>query len=688
MYDEFEWGAEYFDRAYLATADGIRELQEMYDSCPVAFYPGEGDNGGDYLQVNPLMGDLPMLQRVDEYVRGFYSLELRGALEAALHSGRVNFHCGGDNVPVSVSDIMIDDMYKCRGVESDAYVIWLKENDDDPVVQIDVMMSANVSLPMGATCSPSAQRMKFRMVTYLNVLTQNFITTPNVCLARDAVRQKGIPLDDYLVPYLGISDMDREAERLLCLWFPSVQKENRRLDVKRLLSKLHMNVCFARITRELKFQGRVFFEDCDTVVYDANDMAVPFHATKGTILVDERMANRPEAVLWTIIHEIYHFVQHKEFFYLQKIYNGTLKFLSCDIQDYRQLDRNSPLYWVEWQTERITARLIMPLDYTKAMAARLLDDYSCYGKTGAMERTIRAIASYYGVSVQAAKYRMTEMGFREARGIFNFVDNGYVPAYYGIEDGLQNRTPDISEDAALELYISDPDFRSIIDTGRYCFVEKHFCVNSPKYIMRGKNGEPCLTKYARNHIDECCIIFERVLGNHLYTYSREALNSEVIYRGPELYRPIDIPADRPMKPEERIGKRLEIYLDAIEHTPLRFGSALEYHRKHRGFSQEMLAELVDISVKQVGNYECSRVKQPAQRTVIAMCIAMKLEADLSDDLLKKGRCMPGTEREDLILLYVIHAMVEYSIPYCNRFLISKDVAPLTVDRTEMAVEVS
>ena len=133
---------------------------------------------------------------------------------------------------------------------------------------------------------------------------------------------------------------------------------------------------------------------------------------------------------------------------------------------------------------------------------------------------------------------------------------------------------------------------------------------------------------------------------------------------------------------------MEIYLKAIEETPLRFGPAIRYHRESRGFTQEMLAELVSISSRQIGKYENSEVRKPVQRTVIAMCIAMKLETDLSDELLRKGGCMPGTEREDLILLYVLHALYEYSIHYCNRFLMKKGQVPLTKEVDEEGMKVS
>ena len=60
-----------------------------------------------------------------------------------------------------------------------------------------------------------------------------------------------------------------------------------------------------------------------------------------------------------------------------------------------------------------------------------------------------------------------------------------------------------------------------------------------------------------------------------------------------------------------------------------------------------------------------------------MCIAMKLEADLSNALLQKGKCLPGVEKEDMALLFVLHTMYERSISACNRFLIEQGYAPLT-----------
>ena len=677
MYDFLD--ADYFDPAYMKTADGMRELQSMYDDCPMGLFPADmGSPGGSVLMLNPFSERVPAYQRLEAYIKGFYSLCLRSTLEGALWSGKVTVPFDRGGKIITVSDVCVERVYSSRGLDSDESVQRLKAVRDELVVRADVQMSANIITENMGTYDHGRKTL-FRLQTYMGLMSRRFIVSGKITSGSFYESQKGMTLDDYLVPYIRVRDMEQEAKRLLDLICPEALKSPMRLDIKMILAQLGMEVRFARITPEFKFLGRVFFEEGYIEVFDSYGRKVPMHVKNGTILVDERVLRRTEAVDWTIVHEIYHFLQHREFFYLQKIYDDTLKCLSCTVEDYRELGKESPVYWIEWQTARMVARLMMPSCTVKVMADCLLEKNAYRGRIAAMEQTIIEIAEFYGVSRQTAKIRMEELGYTDAKGVLNYVDKGYIPAYYGLQ---KNLTPDISEDAALELYISNPEFRSLIDTGNFCFVENHFCLREEKYLMQAKNGDPALTSYARSHIDECCILFEKHPGEKQYTYSVGTFNSEIIYSGPELYRPIDIPARKPMNREEMMSKRMEIYLNALENTPLRFGPAIAYHRKSRGFSQELLAEMVNISDKQMGNYERSAVKQPKQRTVIAMCIALKLEADLSDGLLRKGGCMPGTETEDLILLYVLHTMYEYSILFCNRFLMSRHLEPLTREGIE------
>ncbi len=93
----------------------------------------------------------------------------------------------------------------------------------------------------------------------------------------------------------------------------------------------------------------------------------------------------------------------------------------------------------------------------------------------------------------------------------------------------------------------------------------------------------------------------------------------------------------------------------------------------------MLADMVNISDRLIRYYVTGNIKNPVKRTMIAICIALQLEGDLSDDMLAKAGCYLTASDDDLILSYILHTMYRYSIPYCNDFLIKKNYSPLTKD---------
>ena len=47
----------------------------------------------------------------------------------------------------------------------------------------------------------------------------------------------------------------------------------------------------------------------------------------------------------------------------------------------------------------------------------------------------------------------------------------------------------------------------MIDSANMFHVDAHFCVNDT-YIRQNESGYAELTDYARQHIDECCLIFD------------------------------------------------------------------------------------------------------------------------------------------------------------------------------------
>ena len=64
----------------------------------------------------------------------------------------------------------------------------------------------------------------------------------------------------------------------------------------------------------------------------------------------------------------------------------------------------------------------------------------------------------------------------------------------------------MQKDAAIQSITNQP--LEITKDGSYLYVDSHFVLNHPKYVKRDLFGETVLTKYARTHMDECCLVFD------------------------------------------------------------------------------------------------------------------------------------------------------------------------------------
>ena len=126
-----------------------------------------------------------------------------------------------------------------------------------------------------------------------------------------------------------------------------------------------------------------------------------------------------------------------------------------------------------------------------------------------MEMVIDQLAVDFGVSKQAAKIRLVELGFDGAIGTFNYVDGQYVRPHGFRKDSIEAyQTFTISaQDAAIQRF-SNPELREKTANGDYLFIENHYVYNSPLYVCTDMDGRLMLTDYARAHMNECCLVFD------------------------------------------------------------------------------------------------------------------------------------------------------------------------------------
>ena len=48
----------------------------------------------------------------------------------------------------------------------------------------------------------------------------------------------------------------------------------------------------------------------------------------------------------------------------------------------------------------------------------------------------------------------------------------------------------------------------MLEEGRYVYVDSHYVVDHPRYLEADASGKLVLTHYARNHMDECALVFD------------------------------------------------------------------------------------------------------------------------------------------------------------------------------------
>ena len=125
-----------------------------------------------------------------------------------------------------------------------------------------------------------------------------------------------------------------------------------------------------------------------------------------------------------------------------------------------------------------------------------------------IEEMISELADFYGLSKQAVKMRIREMGYSKVDGAFSYVNGQYVTPFTFDASALSdNQSFTIAATDLFKAYCLNKEFRKVIDTGKFVYIEGHVCLNDEKYIIHS-DGQIKLTQYALAHMDECCLVFD------------------------------------------------------------------------------------------------------------------------------------------------------------------------------------
>lgn len=491
-----------------------------------------------------------------------------------------------------------------------------------------------------------------------------------------------------LVPIMNKEDCEKYASMFIQKYYPEANDSSEWLDPNELAKRMGLTVAEKVITKEHSVFGQIFFEDSIGQFYDLNnDCCYTEKIQSGTIVLDPYIAffRNLGAKFNTIVHECVHWDLHKKAFQLEKLFDPKVTKFSCLAEGGILENNSAAVKWIEWQANTIAPMIQMPsIIFKNKVEESILKykkEYRLLDSLAWIEPVIDEVAHFFMVSRLAAKIRMIDLGYEEARGAFVYVDGKYIPPHKAtdtakISNNLTFSIPWV--DLAIEMKMNSDlfeDFR----LGKYTYVESHVVLNSPKYVKKNANGFEELTYYARGHMEECCLLFSISVKNHLEFSKYDSLcilnrdeNSPIEFTFAFNNGYQNSAKDVQDKALQDWISDTYALLNSLTNDYTR---SLKIIMKSKNINQKQLAEKIGISEDTVSR--CLTGKTSSLNTMLLICLGLNLPPIISHKILAdSGHKLVPTKEEHQYYEFVLQAMHGKDISEIREFLNSHNIATL------------
>lgn len=460
-------------------------------------------------------------------------------------------------------------------------------------------------------------------------------------------------LTDTLVPLIYAADLEQHAEAILADAYPEALSAPVAVDVREFAQRLGLTVEERRLSRGATIFGEMIFSDCKADYYDDSARRyVSFGAAAGTILVDPEIYFLRTLGSWnnTVIHECVHWIKHRRVFELERLYDENVSRIRCKVaESAADEQKRSDTEWMEWHANALAPRILMPRRTFRQKADEIISRYKRENNTDRLGDVISPVildlSDFFGVSVQAAKIRMIDVSYAEAIGAFEYVDDRYVSPY-SFADGAIGRNQTFSVPAVdgLIQYAFNADFRKLIDSGGFVHADSHYCINSPKYITRNEHGIFEMTEYAKRHIDECCLVFERRVKPNT-AFGAQRYTECALFQSAVAKTLTEIEYDHTDRNKETAERAAALRAEMLEvkeaskiadELPGSFRHSLKKLMEWRGTTVEKLAERALLSPRTIQRMRNEDEREWKLDHVAAVCVGLGLPSSLSVPLIEKA----------------------------------------------------
>lgn len=414
------------------------------------------------------------------------------------------------------------------------------EQIEDGAIGFSVIVSCDIehSVSKSGKISFAERWLNVRCKVLLGVELSNF----EIVLISECEQQEDSDNDKYsgeLVPIISRNSFDNEATKFLEKYYPIALEEPVAVPIRTIAEDMGLIITEKELlSSELDVFGLVVFEDGN--VQDKNKNIVIRNAKRGMIFIDPSVyfERTLGTVNFTVAHECFHWFRHQPYHALMKMLGSDDKLgkiIQCSIgSNGKDTEKWKPIDWMEWQANGVALHILMPTKTAKVKIDELIKKYQITfdGIDGyRIEEMISELADFYGLSKQAVKMRMRELGYSKVDGAFTYVNGQYVTPFTFDASALSdNQSFTIASTDLFKAYCLNKDFRKALDTGKFVYIEGHVCINDEKYINRS-DGQINLTQYALSHMDECCLVFD--MGySYESKYQGQKYYTQMMYKTP------------------------------------------------------------------------------------------------------------------------------------------------------------
>lgn len=474
--------------------------------------------------------------------------------------------------------------------------------------------------------------------------------------------EKGlVRLSAGLVPELGEDALDALAERLLAAYYPEALEKPRRVDAHEMAERMGLSVLYRQIEPEGEIYGEMFFQETETPLYDAMRQHQVLAPVKRKTMVVDTTATFMGGMGThdnTIVHECVHWALHGQAMALRRAQQPDSQepAICCRVDGGAGRAGDDRLLEMEWQANTLARYIQMPraLFRRKAEEAWTRHDMKVItpNRVEEMPGVIDDLAGFFGVSREAAKLRMLEVGFESVAGVYVYIDGRYLrPHSWRAGTLAQDETFSIPAEDAARLMVEDADFARAAQG--YLYVEGHFVLDDPRYVTRGEDGALMLSDAARYHMDQCCLRFKVVLGGAQARYGEFCLLSQSagIPFLAEYHYSLDYNTLLPVQQEQWL-ERTAMIMKMVNEMPNSFTEAWKYVLKRLNISQAELSRRTNFSEASIGD-TINQNRQGSLGKVIKMCLAINLPPDISLRLLEKGGYHLKQDNDAHLLYYLV-----------------------------------